>query len=98
MDGAAQEFWMIWNRIGAESKAEERSWIEQLQADGIKAAHPDDGWVNRERNEVHFAYPQFNDGVTVGDRIALGDARTWRVVTVTGLRDDLLGIDYYNFE
>ena len=62
---------------------EERLWIAQLRSIGIKAAHPDDGWVKRDRSKYHdfvqFCYPQFDDGVQVGDRIALGWHDRYRV-------------------
>jgi hypothetical protein len=49
----------------------------------VKAAHPDDGWVTRTKAERHdfvqFAYPQFDDGVSVGDLIALGWPDEFRV-------------------
>lgn len=51
---------------------DQAEWIAALRAAGVKAAHPDDGWVDREHNEVFFCYPQFDDGVKVGDLIALG--------------------------
>jgi hypothetical protein len=64
----------------------------------VKASHPDDGWVDRkgrrntfgyvpEADSVQFAYPQFNDGVKVGDKIALGWADRWRIVVVTEIRE-----------
>lgn len=50
----------------------EKEWIEMLRRNGIKAAHPDDGWVDRSENSIHFSYPQFNDNPQVGDLIMLG--------------------------
>lgn len=51
---------------------DERLWVNELRACGVVAAHPDDGWVNRELNTVQLAYPQFNDGIAEGSLIALG--------------------------
>lgn len=53
---------------------EERDWIRDLRARGVKAAHPDDGWVKRDENTVHLEYPQFGSVRTleIGDLIALG--------------------------
>lgn len=72
-----------WVQICADSENEERKWIADLRSIGIKAAHPDDGHVNRKRGEYHdfvkFCYPQFNDGVKEGDRIALGWPDCYRV-------------------
>lgn len=61
-----------------------------LRRAGIKAAHPDDGWVDRKKNTIHFAYPQFNDGAGIGDKIALGWSDKWRIVTILGRADGLL--------
>jgi len=58
--------------IACNMEREQNSWITALRAAGVKAAHPDDGWVNREHNTVFFCYPQFDDGVEIGDLIALG--------------------------
>lgn len=53
---------------------EERDWIRDLRARGVKAAHPDDGWVKRDEKKVHLEYPQFGSVRTleIGDLIALG--------------------------
>lgn len=73
-------------------------WIASLRGDGIKAAHPDDGWVDRQNNTVHFAYPDFDDGVEVGDRIALGWPDEWRIVKVVGVKEGLFGNDRWVFD
>jgi hypothetical protein len=84
------EFVSVFRRLAESMESDERSWIAALRQLGVKAAHPDDGWVDRELNTVFFAYPQFDDGVSVGDVIALGwpawndgESRT-RLVRVTG--------------
>ncbi len=80
-----------WTQICHEAHDLEVAWLSMLRREGIKAAHPDDGWVNRQKNTVHFAYPQFDDGAGIGDRIALGWASDkWRIVTIMGRSDDLL--------
>jgi hypothetical protein len=70
-------------KIDQDMQAAEREWIAQLRSIGIKAAHPDDGWVKRDRSKHHdfvqFCYPQFDDGVKEGDRIALGWHDRYRV-------------------
>lgn len=91
----------LWDSIAARQAAEQANSVAELRASGIKAAHPDDGWVNRERNTVHFAYPAFNDGVSVGDLIALG--RPWsgyRIVRCTEVEHTglLIPMTYYHFE
>lgn len=66
-------------------QAGEAAWVKHLRRCGLKAAHPDDGWVDREANTVRFCYPQFFDNPQVGDLIALGShtGRGWRVVRLT---------------
>lgn len=83
----------------------ERHWVADLRKDGVKAAHPDDGWVKRDQSKVHLCYPQFNDGLGVGDLLALGWADRWRVVRITATEKpsplcSVLGIDpwFYVFE
>lgn len=77
-----------WAQICREAHDRDEAWIAMLRSHGIKAAHPDDGWVDRENNTVHFAYPQFNDGAGVGDKIALGWAfDKWRIVAITGKQE-----------
>lgn len=73
--------------IDQRMRGEESTWVAGLRAQSVKAAHPDDGWVDRDRNRIHLAYPQFNDGLAVGDLLALGwpwRADEVRVVRVTG--------------
>ena len=76
--------------IAQDMERQQDEWIAALRAQGVKAAHPDDGWVDREANTVLFTYPQFDDGAKVGDLVALGWPR-WnsakpqhRIVRITG--------------
>ena len=66
------ELRVAWNKACDDADREKREWIADLRARGFKASHPNDGWVNREENEVHLAYPQFDDGVQIGDKLMLG--------------------------
>ena len=86
-------------KIVAKIKIDEQIWIEKLRADGVKACHPNDGWVDRENNKIHLCYPLFNDGVGVGDKIMLGwvnDKKSERLVEVTKIENSLL--TYYHFK
>ena len=62
-------------RVFADRDREKREWIARLRVNGVKAAHPDDGWVDRPlfgAKTVHFANPQFCDGLEPGDLVAIG--------------------------
>lgn len=74
----------------AEARNEEiQAWINSLRAEGIKAAHPDDGHINLHDREVHFAYSYYNDDVKIGDKVVLGepDGRQ-RLVRLIGVRNN----------
>jgi len=73
------------------------SWVESLRAKGVCAAHPDDGWVNREKREVVLQYPDFNDGITLGGVVALGSKDQWRIVRIDSKRKSPFGITYWKF-
>lgn len=81
---------------------DERRWLAGLREQGVKAAHPDDGWVNREANKVHLCYPQFNDGLVVGELLALGWPDRHRIVRVIGTSNNRFGIEpgpwWFHFE
>lgn len=79
-------------RIAEAFVAEGRKMVDEtarttrnLREAGIKAATPDDGWVDRDKNSVMFpSYVQFDDRPEVGDQIALGwPWGGYRLVTVT---------------
>lgn len=57
-------------------------WVEYLKSFDIKAAHADDGWVDREKNKIVFSYPDFILPIEVGDHIAIGTPEKWRIVRV----------------
>lgn len=61
-----------WLGICQSRERSRQEWIANLRASSVKAARPDDGWVDRDRNEVTMCYPDFNDGLQVGDWLALG--------------------------
>jgi hypothetical protein len=85
------QFVATWNRVVSEMEAAKQAWIADLRERGIKAAHPDDGWVDRNENSILFCYPQFNDGVDVGDFVALGHPDKYRIVQITDFRDLMFG-------
>ena len=66
-------------------KADERlaRVCAKLKEEGVKAFHPDDGWVDRRRQCVTLVYPHFNLSPSVGDVIAIGAEESYRVAVVT---------------
>jgi len=76
----------------------QKTWIELLRQIGVTAAHPDDGWVDRHNNEVILCYPRFNDGLKVGDVLALGDCDNYRLVKIIEHRIGWLGTNYWIFK
>lgn len=68
----APEFVDAWVKIVRQGRDDERAWVRELIRQGYKAAHPNDGWVNRKDNILTFCYPQFDHGAGVGDRVMLG--------------------------
>lgn len=84
--------------IGANLAQRRRTEADTLaRLYGVAAVHPDDGWVDRERNKLQLVYPTFQrEEVRAGDAIAL-DARSdtsirgYRIVRVIRVeRHDLL--------
>ncbi|MGA0608887.1 hypothetical protein [Caldimonas sp. KR1-144] len=67
--------------VARQMEREEQEWIASMRAQGAKASHPNDGWVNREERSLILCYPQFDDGADVGDLVALGDpwGKAWLV-------------------
>ena len=91
-------FYKIFSDIVIEDKCHIRKWIDNLQQRGICAAHPDDGWVNRNTNEVIMTYPYFCKNLKVNDIIVLGDYRKYRVVRIIAIREAYIGnFKYYKF-
>jgi len=87
-----------WHKIIDDGAKQEEQWVAELQACGVVAAHPNDGWVDRENNTFTLCYPQFNNGVEVGSLVCLGSASHQdedRIVKVIGIEKFR---DTYSFE
>lgn len=103
---APDGFRATWNQICDDMAREKRDWIARLRAQGYKAAHPNDGWVDRERNIITFCYPHFDDGAKSGDLMMLGWAsenpltRWWRPIRLIDdvSRSGLIGAKRFTFE
>lgn len=92
-----------WHKIIDDYAASEQMWIDGLRKAGFKAAHPNDGWVDRKNKIVQFVYPRFNDGADVGDLVMLGwhNSPQWcRAVRLTEKLESMFckGITRWSFE
>ena len=65
------------------SAYERKAWVKKMRALGVRASHPDDGWVDRENNHLQLCYPDFERSLAVGSLIALGGPENYRLVRVT---------------
>lgn len=95
------EFKAHWDDICTKAEQGEAAWIAELRNKGFKAAHPNDGWVNRKDNEIVLCYPQFNDGLKIGDTMMLGwpgDTERQRPIKIIGERHTFTKLVYYKFE
>jgi len=95
------EFVNHWRGIVQEGFQKETKWIEELKRCGVKAAHPNDGWVDRENLKFQLVYPQFNTGVDVGDLVCLGSAsepEKNRIVKVIEIEQGFISLVHYHFE
>lgn len=91
----------LWESICAEHASAQSRASAVLRAKGVKMEHPDDGWVNRDRNTVAPCYPRFDDGVSEGDLIALGwPSSGYRLVRCTTVERSgiLVPLVTYSFE
>jgi hypothetical protein len=89
---SGDEFVKVYDAVCVEHNEKERQCIAFLRHIGVKMAHPDDGWVNREKNILNPCYPSFNDNPKVGDLIYLGwptDKRA-RLVQVINIESSFL--------
>lgn len=90
-----------WEAICDRQNQEQLSASEALRAMGVKLEHPDDGWVDREKNSITPSYPRFNSRPEVGDLIALGWPWSgYRIVRVTRVEHGgiLIPTTTYSFE
>lgn len=75
----------------------ERAWVAELIVKGYKAAHPDDGWVDRSKNSIVLSYPYFNSGLKINDIMALGCPEEYRTVKISKIEISLMGLTHYHF-
>lgn len=71
-----------WRKICLEQQHDLDVWRAKLKADGVRAAHPDDGWVDDRQNIVFLSNPHFDLGLRPGDVMAIGDPHGYRFVRI----------------
>ena len=82
----------LYNKFSRELEKKQEQLVVFLRHVGIKMAHPDDGWVNRNENILSPAYPLFDDKPEIGDLIYLGwpSDKRGRIVRVKQIDDTML--------
>lgn len=76
----------IWESSADRQRAQQAQASADLMAQDVKLEHPDDGWVDRDKNCISPCYPQFDFKPKDGDLIALGWPWSgYRLVRVTGV-------------
>ncbi len=93
----SDKFVNFYNNICSDRKVKLNEFIKKLKALNIKANHPDDGWHERKDRYFQFSYPRFNDGVNIGDMVALGDYEKFRVFIVKDIKKSFFGINKYYY-
>ena len=98
--GTHKGFLDTWEKVCIDGQKQHDEWIIELRGLGVLAAHPNDGWVNRDKNYFQLSYPQFNDGVEVDSVVVLGwpgESDKNKFVTVTKIVKQQLGLCRYYF-
>ena len=95
------EFINLYNKICEDYEKEKENWIKELKEQGYKAAHPNDGWVNREDNVFQLCYPYFEEQIKIGDKVMLGwhnEHKTNKSVIVVDIIKNSFGTTKYKFK
>lgn len=68
--------------ISIENEKKDAEWIQFLIDTGVKAAHPNNGWVDREKKIIRLVDPYFKCMLFPGDIIAIGDRDDYKLVKI----------------
>lgn len=90
-----QEFANLFIQAQIDSRKTETFWVDRLVAAGVRAAHPDDGWVDRVNNSLLLVYPQFNLGVGLGDEVVLGWPDKYRLIRIVAKQQLYISVRYW---
>lgn len=78
-----------WNATGQRQRIEREHWCRDMRTIGARAVAPDDGWIDRQRNELSIAdYADVRSVLRQGDLVALGGPGKWRLVRVDSYRQN----------
>ena len=91
MRGGPSDIMSLWAQINRDFRERELASIKWLVDNlGISAVHPDDGWVDRDRNIFTLMYPPYREIIKAGSLVALGNSTDgYRIVQVTSKADNL---------
>jgi hypothetical protein len=88
-----KKFQETYAQVVARDKAAVKKWCQELSALGIKAAQPLNGWVKN--NKFCPTYCWFNNGICVGDRVAIGKYDDYKIVQITKIENTLFPELFY---
>lgn len=91
------DFVDMYEKITNENIKKQEKWIAWLREYGVKLAHPNDGWNDRNRKIFTPAYPYFDDGVIIGDLIALGNYECFIVIKVKSITHSFFRIKKFEY-
>lgn len=88
------ELGMLYFKILSEEQDKEFFWKKKLREKGVKAALPNIDY-NEERKKVDFYSPIFNDGVEIGDIIAIGKPDNYFLVHILRVDEESFCESYF---
>lgn len=92
-DGSRQgtEFLEAYRNACSEHEAALSAWRSVLREKGVFITSPDDGWVNRTKNEwTPPSYAYIRGPLEIGAIVALGTPGSYRLVRITAIKDWLI--------
>jgi len=81
------ELGMLYFKILSEEQDKEFFWKKKLREKGVKAACPANS-CNEKLKTINVNYPIFNDGIEIGDKVAVGSPGNYYLVVILKVDDD----------
>ena len=91
--GAGERFLASLSKSMDDRRSKQDVWRDDLRERGVVVTHPDDGWVKRDKNTVHFCYPHILGKVEVGALAVLGTHEKYRCVRLLKYRQWVTGME-----